>query len=908
MAATSFRRTLPLAAAVALVVSTIAAGAAAAEPKPRDPDTSVGTPVDLGVLFVGAHPDDEASTLSTYGQWLQSFGAKTGVVTITRGEGGGNAVGVEEGPALGLLREDEERRAVAKAGITDIFNLDEVDFYYTVSQPLTRQVWGHQDVLGKLVRIIRTTKPEVITTMNPAPTPGQHGNHQEAARLAVEAYHAAGDPTQFPDQIRREGLKAFAPSRLLVRASWGTGANGPDCAGAFVPADPTQNVYGAWGGVTAPDGRTWAAVERDAQRVYASQGWAGFPDVATDPAQLGCDYFTQIASRTPFPAPGTAAAAASSGALDGALVRSPGTVPLGTGFEVTTSAYRVVAGTPFTATVSVTAPAGGLTGVTIAPKVPDGWTISGNGDIGRAPAGAVIQRVFTVIPAAGTPPETAVRITATLTSQQGTGYSDAPVKVSPPVSVRQQYLPQVAQYVDWARTVKMDAFVDIVQPVLTVPSGKSRSITYTATNNTTTSQTALVNLALPNGFTADTSSWTVTVPAAGQASQAVTVTNSDPTLPTSNQGGAAGDYLYSITVTTAGTTSSTRPALEIVPSTVIPQATTAPVVDGVIGPDEYPGPTLDVSRRWEGTACSSAADCSATAKLAWSADTLYVAVTVVDDIKGTPLLAADCKRHWRTDSVEIAIDPRGTSENTSTTFKLAVLPWTVEDAPCYLRDADNHQGDGPAVAPGVTIASTVTSPYTGYTIEVAIPMAELPGAIDPNRMGLNILPYDSDTQDKTGQTRIGWSVWGGVQGDPYRWGIATLPGYVPPAGRPTTAPEPVMPLEALASADSPQSIEQAVRNNVALAGNAASSSFGWVDKARSEGGAVLARIRSNAPGTVHVFVRDSAGTAGSVVTKTPAGKSDLRVPLSRALQGAATVYLAWVDAAGATVSSQQAVR
>ena len=49
-------------------------------------------------------------------------------------------------------------------------------------------------------------------------------------------------------------------------------------------------------------------------------------------------------------------------------------------------------------------------------------------------------------------------------------------------------------------------------------------------------------------------------------------------------------------------------------------------------------------------------------------------------------------------------------------------------------------------------------------------MAQLPGAVDPQHLGLNVFVYDSDTQDKTGQTRIGWSTWGGVQGDPYRWG------------------------------------------------------------------------------------------------------------------------------------------
>jgi len=107
------------------------------------PDASPVVDVDpngdeeLDVLFIGAHPDDEAFGLAAYGQWHEYADVEVGVITITRGEGGGNAVGTEEGPALGLLREDEERRAVSVAGIEHIYNLDKVDFYYTVSAPLT---------------------------------------------------------------------------------------------------------------------------------------------------------------------------------------------------------------------------------------------------------------------------------------------------------------------------------------------------------------------------------------------------------------------------------------------------------------------------------------------------------------------------------------------------------------------------------------------------------------------------------------------------------------------------------------------------------------------------------------------------------------------------------------------------
>ena len=65
--------------------------------------------VKLNVLFIGAHPDDEAGTLATLGQWGEFHDMKVGVITATRGEGGGNAVGLEEGPDLGLIREAEER-------------------------------------------------------------------------------------------------------------------------------------------------------------------------------------------------------------------------------------------------------------------------------------------------------------------------------------------------------------------------------------------------------------------------------------------------------------------------------------------------------------------------------------------------------------------------------------------------------------------------------------------------------------------------------------------------------------------------------------------------------------------------------------------------------------------------------
>ncbi|WP_336205254.1 sugar-binding protein [Nonomuraea sp. LPB2021202275-12-8] len=862
--------------------------------------------VDLDALFVGAHPDDEAFTLSTLGQWNEDHDVRTGVVTVTRGEGGGNAVGPEEGPALGLLREAEERAAVAKAGVREVFNLDDVDFYYTVSAPLTDQVWGG-DTLEKVVRVVRQTRPEVLLTMGPAPTPGNHGNHQQAARLAVEAFYAAADPRRFPEQITREGLRPFAPARLLTGGARGTSRTGQDCASTFRPVNPAENVYGVWSGrASAVQGRTWAAIERDAQRTYASQGWAVFPDVPSDPAQLGCDFFTQVDSRVPFPEPGTAAAAAPTAILDGALTRASGTVPLGTLFGLRPSTFDVRPGTGFAVKVTATAPPREPLGRSSAAlRVPEGWQVSGSGDLGRIAPGRTGSATFTVTPPQGSADR--ARIAATLTTERGRGYTDRQVELSPAVRGAQQPLPQVAQYEQWTAGLGVPQLRGLVTPVLTLPSGGSRQVGVVVTNVSDATRSGTVRLDLPAGFTADRTEAPYSGLAAGDSTTVpFTVTNTDTSLKTSNEGG---DYAYSITTTSADGSSVSRPALELVPATAVPQAASAPAVDGTEGTGEYSGPALDVSRLWEGTACSSAADCSGTAKLTWRDDTLFLLVKVKDDVLGTRLPAADCKRHWRTDSVEVTFDPRGTSENTSTTFKAAVLPVTAEGPPCFERDADNRQGPGEQTAPGMRVASTVSAGE--YAVEMSIPMELLPSAVDPGHLGLNILVYDSDTQDRTGQTRIGWSTWGGVQGDPYRWGVATLPGYQPPADRPTTPSDPVIPDTALSSLDSPQSLEQAVRVHLPPAGGPAAkaSQSGRAISATRGQDAVKVTLRAGAAGRAHLFVRDDRGTAGSrVVTVSRAGTTTVTVALTRALGAGARVVAGWEASGGGTAASQVTVR
>src|SRR5262247_3559612 len=117
--------------------------------------------VKINVMGEWAHPDDDTSIIGPCGVWHERYGVRCGIIMVTRGEGGGNAVGTEIGQALGLRRENEDRVAHFRSGTGDIFNLDRVDFFYNQSAPLTQFLWGETETLRRVTRIIRMTQPEI---------------------------------------------------------------------------------------------------------------------------------------------------------------------------------------------------------------------------------------------------------------------------------------------------------------------------------------------------------------------------------------------------------------------------------------------------------------------------------------------------------------------------------------------------------------------------------------------------------------------------------------------------------------------------------------------------------------------------------------------------------------------------
>ena len=243
--------------------------------------------VKLDVIGEWAHPDDDTSIIGPCGVWHARYDVKCGIIMVTRGEGGGNAVGQELGPALGLRRENEDRVAHFRSGTVDIFNIDRVDFFYNTSAPLTQYFWGQDETLRRITRIIRTTQPEIYIGFSPSLAVG-HGNHQQAGRYIWEGVKAAADPSMFPEQLRgRNALDTWQVKKVFAAGfpnpATGTGGSttAAHCTTGFVPAaDNLNTVAGVWTGYASPylwppgnvqgqpagTPKTWAQVAREGTR------------------------------------------------------------------------------------------------------------------------------------------------------------------------------------------------------------------------------------------------------------------------------------------------------------------------------------------------------------------------------------------------------------------------------------------------------------------------------------------------------------------------------------------------------------------------------------------------------------------------------------------------------------------
>lgn len=199
-------------------------------------ETSQPIPHVLTLMPVHAHPDDE--TIGTGGTMAKavSDGHRVVLVTCTRGEMGEIVVPELDTPdnhrRLGELRAVELERAMGALGVTEWENLGyrDSDMMGRSGNRDARCFWqaNLDEAVGRLVFLVRTYRPDVMTTYNDFGGYG-HPDHIRTHLVAVGAFARAGDPAWYPEQLAPEhggtgategdgGLAPWSPAKLYEQA------------------------------------------------------------------------------------------------------------------------------------------------------------------------------------------------------------------------------------------------------------------------------------------------------------------------------------------------------------------------------------------------------------------------------------------------------------------------------------------------------------------------------------------------------------------------------------------------------------------------------------------------------------------------------------------------------------------
>lgn len=210
------------------------------------------------VLYVAAHPDDENNSLLPYLAKEKKY--RTAYLSLTRGDGGQNLIGPEQGIDLGLIRTQELLAARQIDGSEQYFTRAyEFGFSKTSNETLT--LWDRNKVLSDMVWVIRKFQPDIIINRFPPDARAGHGHHAASGILSIEAFKAAADPLQFPEQLSK-GVTVWQAKRLL----WNTFNFG----GANTTSDSQLKIDA---GVFNPFlGQSYGEVGGEARSMHKSQG------------------------------------------------------------------------------------------------------------------------------------------------------------------------------------------------------------------------------------------------------------------------------------------------------------------------------------------------------------------------------------------------------------------------------------------------------------------------------------------------------------------------------------------------------------------------------------------------------------------------------------------------------------
>ena len=175
-----------------------------------------------GLLSFHAHPDDESISMGGTLASVAAAGTPVTVVTATRGEAGEihnrqDADKVRD--RLGEIRTAELISALKVLGVGEPVFLGYRDsgMMGTPENQHSDAFWRADffEAVGRLVRIVREHRPEVVTSYDPFGGYG-HPDHIQVHRIGTAAYWAAADVGRFPATDYGE---PWMPSKLYW-ATW----------------------------------------------------------------------------------------------------------------------------------------------------------------------------------------------------------------------------------------------------------------------------------------------------------------------------------------------------------------------------------------------------------------------------------------------------------------------------------------------------------------------------------------------------------------------------------------------------------------------------------------------------------------------------------------------------------------
>ena len=165
------------------------------------PETPVEEWKGKTIMLVGAHPDDDSMSQGTLAL-LKANGNDIWIVLLTTGNVGTADPDMTRWE-LAKIRRQEEIDALADVGIPE-------DRYINLGyDDGMLEFQDEQEVVEKIVRLIRKIRPDVLFTFDPGPTYRRwhKSDHRAASYLTADATRVAMWRLLFEGQIIHEGLK-----------------------------------------------------------------------------------------------------------------------------------------------------------------------------------------------------------------------------------------------------------------------------------------------------------------------------------------------------------------------------------------------------------------------------------------------------------------------------------------------------------------------------------------------------------------------------------------------------------------------------------------------------------------------------------------------------------------------------